>query len=292
MSLRVGSIYKIQNIVNQKVYIGQTLDRPETRWHRHLSEINNYMNFYPLYADMRNFGIINFSFQVVETNIPIDLLDAKEIYYISHYKSFYLDGGYNLTRGGQCSKSSKLTELQVLSIINRIRNGEDFKQLSLEFNVSYSTISDINCGDTWHFEIFDYPIRKQSNPKRNYSLEEAYEIRQQLKAGCNLTSVAKLHNTSVQTIRRINLGELYKDDNETYPLYDTKQGHDGHLSDYYLLLIIEYLLSTSLNYNQISRELKDKYNISIDRHTISGINNGSCYSSRLAEFGYEYFPIR
>ena len=292
MSLRVGSIYKIENLINSKVYIGQTLDKPEKRWSRHISEINNYVNFYPLYMDMREYGVNSFSFQILESDISEDMLDAKEIYYISKYKSFYQDGGYNLTRGGQISKSSKLTELQVLSIIDRIKNGESFRDLANEFDVNYSTISDINCGDTWHFDSYTYPIRKQLNPKKNYSESEAEEIRIQLQAGCNLTSVAKLHNTSVQTIRRINIGELYRDDSLVYPLYDTKQGHSKHLDDKYLLIIIEYLLNSDFNYNQISKDINEKYGVYIDRHTISGINNGSCYKTRLEEFGYEYFPIR
>ena len=53
-----------------------------------------------------------------------------------------------------------------------------------------------------------------------------------------------------------------------------------------------YLEFTDFNYNEIARDIKSRYNISIDRHTISGINNGTCYALRLCELGYEYFPIR
>ena len=291
MIVRTGSIYKIENLINGKVYIGQTVLKPELRWSKHLSSIDTYIR-YPLYADFKKFGVEHFSFQVIETSIPLNLLDDKEIFYIAKYKSFYLDGGYNLTRGGQRNKYSKLTECQVLNIIYRIRHGEKFKDIASLYGVSYSVVSDINCGDIWYFEIFDYPIRKQSNPKKNYSYSEIYEIREQLMCGCNLSAVAKLHNTSVQTIRRINLGEIYRDESLVYPLYDTKHRPDGHLSDEMILVIIDYLESTNFNYNEIVRDIKSRYDMSIDRHTISGINNGVCYASRLCELGYEYFPIR
>lgn len=51
---------------------------------------------------MNKYGVDNFSIKVLEENIPVELLNEKEIEWIKKEKTFVDDGegGYNLTRGG------------------------------------------------------------------------------------------------------------------------------------------------------------------------------------------------
>lgn len=62
-------IYKISNNLNNKVYIGSSID-VERRWRQHkeasINEKDHHYN-YPLMVAFRDFGIANFTFEVVNT---------------------------------------------------------------------------------------------------------------------------------------------------------------------------------------------------------------------------------
>lgn len=69
-------VYKITNLINNKCYIGQS-QNIEQRWKRHIAtafnENDNAYN-YPLYCDIRFYGIDNFAFEVIELCDCADLL--------------------------------------------------------------------------------------------------------------------------------------------------------------------------------------------------------------------------
>lgn len=90
-------IYKITNIKTKECYIGQAVSIKD-RWTEHVkcglgidTPANN-----KLYKAMQEFGVWNFSFEVIE-ECPRDQLNEKEKYYIELYNS--CDLGYNLNRG-------------------------------------------------------------------------------------------------------------------------------------------------------------------------------------------------
>jgi group I intron endonuclease len=94
-------IYLITNLINNKKYVGQTLQgREERRWQEHSIFCINENK--PLYNALKKYGAENFEFKVIETNISEELIDEREKYYIKYYNTFYLNGqGYNMTEGGQ-----------------------------------------------------------------------------------------------------------------------------------------------------------------------------------------------
>ena len=62
-------IYKITNLITNKVYIGQSVDI-ERRWKQHIESSKNPTNssyYNQLSTDFRYYGIHNFSFEVLET---------------------------------------------------------------------------------------------------------------------------------------------------------------------------------------------------------------------------------
>lgn len=100
----MGCIYKIENLVNGKVYIGQTIREPKVRWQQHIqsSRYKNGPQYHNhLYRAMRAYGLFNFSFSVVE-NCDNSELDKREIHWINYYSSNDADFGYNNTGGGSC----------------------------------------------------------------------------------------------------------------------------------------------------------------------------------------------
>ena len=62
-------IYKIENLINGKKYIGQSIDI-ETRWaeHKRINErsLETIKQKYPLYLAFKKYGLENFSFEVLE----------------------------------------------------------------------------------------------------------------------------------------------------------------------------------------------------------------------------------
>lgn len=99
----MGYIYKITNISNHKMYIGQTTKvRPTDRFsqHKYLSthpEQEKYISV--LHAAMNKYGVDNFIFEIIQ-QIDNNLLNEKEIFWINYYNTI-VPNGYNLTKGGQ-----------------------------------------------------------------------------------------------------------------------------------------------------------------------------------------------
>lgn len=94
-------IYKIENKVNGKVYIGQS-KCIEYRWWRHKRDLNanEHENIYLQNSWNKN-GETAFEFILIEECLEEELND-KEIYWIQQYDSY--KNGYNLTLGGGGTK--------------------------------------------------------------------------------------------------------------------------------------------------------------------------------------------
>ena len=78
----VSGIYQIKNLVNGKMYLGQSVDI-RTRWWQHKSQLrlNKHINTY-LQNSWNKYGEDNFEFSVIEF-CEIDKLDEREIYWIN-----------------------------------------------------------------------------------------------------------------------------------------------------------------------------------------------------------------
>ena len=90
-------VYKLTNLTNQKVYIGQAVDIGE-RFKQHTKcglGIDTPSNM--LYAAMLKDGVENFTFEVLE-ECERGQLNDREKYYIDFYRA--QEHGYNMSRGG------------------------------------------------------------------------------------------------------------------------------------------------------------------------------------------------
>lgn len=156
-------IYKITNILNGKVYIGQSVCI-ESRWASHRSrpfQVTSPTYNYPIYRAIRKYGLQNFSFEVLEECLEEEL-DNKEIYYISLYDSLNPKKGYNLTQGGHYNNACrKLSEEEVEEIYNLLLKTQlSQEEISKKFNISQASISSINRGESYLHLDYDYPLRK------------------------------------------------------------------------------------------------------------------------------------
>lgn len=158
-------IYKIENKINGKIYVGQSVSI-EKRWTTHRNTATNKYSDsydYPLYRAIRKYGLENFTFSIIE-ECKVSELNEKEIYWIDFYKSYDKNFGYNLTLGGNRSTPISLTLEKVEEIIKLLAETNlSQEEIGNLYNVSQRTISGINIGETWKRDNVKYPIRDYKN---------------------------------------------------------------------------------------------------------------------------------
>lgn len=93
-------IYKIQNLINKKVYIGSTMKCFYNRWKQHLNSLkcNCHDNSYLQYA-WNKYGSSNFEFSILEIikkDYTRKYFLEREQYFINKFHSFK-SNGYNLS---------------------------------------------------------------------------------------------------------------------------------------------------------------------------------------------------
>lgn len=79
-------IYKITNLVNNKIYIGQTIQKnPKMRWYSHQADARGGKNTH-LYNSMRKYGIDQFLWEVIDSAHCLDDLNNKEQQWLDEYR--------------------------------------------------------------------------------------------------------------------------------------------------------------------------------------------------------------
>ncbi len=88
-------IYKITNVVNNKVYIGQTIRQIQDRFQRHITDAINCNLDTHFARAIRKYGKDNFKIEVIDFANSQEELNKKEQYWIRYYDS--INSGYNET---------------------------------------------------------------------------------------------------------------------------------------------------------------------------------------------------
>lgn len=161
-------IYKIQNLINQKCYIGQSTNI-ERRWRDEkrtaFDPIAKNYN-YPISKAFRKYGLENFNFEIIEECAQSEL-NERERYWINQYDSFF--NGYNQTLGGDSTKNLNINKDQIINIINDLKTTNSYhKEIAEKNNISIEMVQGINTGRYWFSEFENYPLQKQhkgNNPR-------------------------------------------------------------------------------------------------------------------------------
>ena len=135
-----GFIYKITNKLNNKVYIGQTIQKPIERFYQHCAKkCDKYILNMVIHKAIFKYGKDNFTFEVIE-EVPKQQLNEREEYWIKYYNS-YTDG-YNSTKGGQ--KGNKpFKNIDNKTIIEQYQQGKSLRTIGKMFNVDKATVKSI-----------------------------------------------------------------------------------------------------------------------------------------------------
>ena len=156
-------IYKITNTVNNKVYIGQSIDIMR-RWRQHKQSFESLTGQRKLIQEVKQYGKDNFTFEIIE-ECKIEELDVKERKYIALFDSY--KNGLNMTIGGQSGghgNSKKISNEELIEIYDLLINSTiSQKQIALMYNIGQDTISEINNGKTRCLDGYKFPLRKNNN---------------------------------------------------------------------------------------------------------------------------------
>uniref|UniRef100_A0AB39C730 GIY-YIG nuclease family protein n=1 Tax=Bacillus phage KoopaTroopa TaxID=3234046 RepID=A0AB39C730_9CAUD len=93
-------IYKVTNVVNGKIYIGQTVQELWARKSGHKSHALTELKDNIFSRAIRKYGWDNFKWEIIDNANNKEELNKKEIHWIGHYKSHGVNG-YNETDGGE-----------------------------------------------------------------------------------------------------------------------------------------------------------------------------------------------
>lgn len=136
-------IYCIENIINHKKYVGQSIDI-YSRWSKHKSELNNNRHFNDyLQKAWNKYGPDNFKFYTIEL-CDEKLLDERENYYIDFYETLDRNKGYNLMSGGTFGR--QYTEESCIKRSQSLKGHKVSKETRLKISKNHADISGQNNG--------------------------------------------------------------------------------------------------------------------------------------------------
>ncbi|MFW6030679.1 MAG: GIY-YIG nuclease family protein [Halanaerobiales bacterium] len=98
--MKKNTVYCIINKINNMKYVGATKN-PSARWKSHKQTARGTHSLYgkqPIHYAMMEFGIDNFEYQILETNIDEENINNRECYWIEKMDSF--NNGYNCNTKG------------------------------------------------------------------------------------------------------------------------------------------------------------------------------------------------
>jgi hypothetical protein len=160
----MGYIYVIKNIVNNKIYVGQTTRNVEIRWREHRNNRNKLLS-----KEIKKYDISNFSF-ILTKEIPDNELDSEEAKLISEYNSLSPNGYNNEIEQSltfeQSSKGGSNDEghnKQSLKVKESYKNNPRLKDLgNVPRGISYKK----SCKNGYELEGFS--VRKKGIKRKEF----------------------------------------------------------------------------------------------------------------------------
>ena len=121
-------VYQIVNVINDKKYIGQTIQHPSVRWSEHKYKLGRGLHDNPhLQYAWNKYGKDAFEFSVLDTAVNIDELNQKETYLIEHHNTRIPTFGYNLRTGGKNGIHSLESRHKISNALRGKKHSEESK---------------------------------------------------------------------------------------------------------------------------------------------------------------------
>ena len=211
-------IYKYQNKINGKCYIGQSINLEQRKYAHKSSAFNENAKDYnsQFHQAVRKYGLDNFTYEVIHILQPEQYtkkeLDKLEIYYIKLYNSY--KNGYNATEGGdnntrraqigESNGRALLTEEDVVYIRECYNAHINFKQVYDEYK---DIISKRGLQKVWWFDTWKNILPQYHNEENKYWHSH--------NAKANTSEIAANNKKSFSTEEVLYMRKLY---NEGIPI--------------------------------------------------------------------------
>lgn len=251
-------IYKITNLINNKVYVGQTND-PIRREREHFSLTSSILEDNKnkiLYSAMLKYGINNFSFEIIEDKT--ENYNEREKFWIKELNSLN-PFGYNMTEGGEDPPHLKGENHPLsqhsLEEINQIKDlikntNLSFADISKQTGYCDSSIRRINKGQLWYDENSVYPLRVENTNqfKEDRKANIVYDLKY---TKLTQKEIASKYGVSRTTVTAINRGQNYYNKDYSYPI----RNEDCHSKP---ILMIDKISKEILKEFKNSKEAKEE----------------------------------
>lgn len=129
-------IYKVTNLINNKLYIGQTSGKLKTRWSKHVRSSLNFIKNSAFPQAIRKYSSKNFLIEEIDLCESNEEADYIEKYWIKFYKTQNNNYGYNIAEGGKTTRGIKHTPENV----EKNRQGQIKRFETIESREKYSLI--------------------------------------------------------------------------------------------------------------------------------------------------------
>ncbi|MCM3387258.1 GIY-YIG nuclease family protein [Ureibacillus chungkukjangi] len=244
-------IYSILNKINNKIYIGSSLNI-ENRWNQHLRALNNDDHKSKhLQNSFNRYGIENFEFKILEIVQDINELLTKEQKYIDNYKSYEREFGYNTIKnvlvGGRLGvPHSEETKEKISNFFKGRKISEEHRQKIIAARTGT--------------ELSDNTKRKIGEKNRKFSDKDIPELINLYENGKSYSQIAKVLGCSKTVVHEFFL-QLFE------------QGVIKKRSEVIREEVVYLLENTDLKQKEIARKL----NISESNVTVikkEWVNNG------------------
>lgn len=286
----VKDIYIIKNDINDKVYIGQSINAEE-RFVQHCKP-SSAKDGSLIAKAIQKYGKEHFWMEILEKQIKN--YNEREIYWIEFYNSL-TPNGYNIQKGGENPPvlygiehgNSSIKDSEILLMLkNDLKNTKlSYSELAKKYNTNKKTVLRINHGISYSELSESYPLRKEPNLSGKLTEEQVDEIIDILKYSYRqYGDISKQYGVGIKAIQEINLGTVHKRIDVSYPIRKYKNSGQPALTYEEVTEVINLLKNTTISKREIAKIFGLK-----SHSTINAIDSGSALRYRRED---EDYPIR
>ena len=224
------AIYKIENKINHKIYIGQSND-PNRRFNEHCEKSPKYRSL--IHEAIIKYGKENFSFEILDW---YEDYNEKEIEFIQQYRSL-VPNGYNICEGGQNPPTGEGENNNFAKISNEVAEliKKDLKnwkiprrQIVKKYHITENIIRHINDGSSWFDENEKYPLRPKESELNNIRAEKAIKLL--ILTNIPQNQIGPMLGWGPSAVSEINAGRNHHDDRLIYPIRNNKEKNKAILN--------------------------------------------------------------
>ena len=200
MDKRLSGVYLIQNKLDEKCYVGVSINI-YSRWRQHKYWAKNKEVASRITRAIKKYGVENFEFSIIEL-CDKEFFEEKERHWISKYDSVL--NGYNLTYGGSIKKViSEETKLKMSNSRIGVPKSDSHKQKIAQVNGSKENrekFSKLSLGR----KLSDETKKKMSESKKGFKHTE------EAKRKMGAASIAHWQRIALQLAERPKIGRPAK----------------------------------------------------------------------------------